>query len=68
MAKFKELEAGVIGLIMQQKDGRITQIGLTVEQSNQLQIFLAILSKDQKLIFMPSEYDLILKSKANGTV
>lgn len=62
MNKFTELEVGAIALIKQQENGRILQIGLTVEQSKMLQMFLASLSQESKLIQMPEEYDLVLKS------
>jgi hypothetical protein len=62
MSKFTELEVGEIALIQQQENGRILQIGLTVEQSKLLQIFLAALSKESKLIQMSDDYDLVLKS------
>ena len=62
MSKFTELEVGEIALIQQQENGRILQIGLTVEQSKLLQIFLATLSHENKLIQMPEDYDLVLKS------
>jgi len=51
-----------IALIQQTEEGRILQIGLTVAQSNMLQFFLAKLSEESKLIQMPEEYDLVLKS------
>ena len=62
MPKFTELEVGAIALIQQQENGRIIQIGLTVEQSKLLQIFLAALSQESKLIQMPEDYDLVPKS------
>ena len=62
MSKFTELEVGEIALIQQQENGRILQIGLTVEQSKLLQKFLATLSQENKLIQMPEDYDLVLKS------
>ena len=62
MAKFTELEVGAIALIQQQENGRILQIGLTIEQSKLLQIFLSTLSQESKLIQMPEDYDLVLKS------
>lgn len=62
MATFETLEVGNIALIQQTKEGRILQIGLTVAQSNMLQFFLAKLSEESKLIQMPEEYDLVLKS------
>ena len=63
MAKFENVEAGTIALIQQQENGRIVQIGITQAQSNMLQFFLAKLSEESKLIQMPEEYDLILKSQ-----
>lgn len=62
MTKITELEVGAIALIQQQENGRIVQIGLTVEQSKLLQIVLARLSQESKLIQMPTDYDLVLKS------
>lgn len=62
MATFETLEVGNIALIQQTEEGRILQIGLTVAQSNMLQFFLAKLSEESKLIQMPEEYDLVLKS------
>lgn len=60
--KFSAVEVGDIALIQQTETGRILQIGLTPEQSKLLQVFLAGLSAESKLIQMPEEYDLILKS------
>ena len=62
MATFETVDAGTIALIQQTETGRILQIALTVEQSKMLQVFLGILSKESKLIQMPEEYDLVLKS------
>lgn len=62
MATFETVEVGTIALIQQTEEGRILQIGLTPEQSNMLQFFLAKLSEESKLIQMPEEYDLVLKS------
>ena len=62
MAKFKTAELGTVGLIQQTPEGRILQIGLTPTQNNMLQFFLAKLSEESKLIQMPEDYDLILKS------
>lgn len=62
MATFETVEVGTIALIQQTEEGRIVQIGLTPSQSNMLQFFLAELSKESKLIQMPEEYDLVLKS------
>ena len=63
MAKFENAEVGTIALIQQQENGRVVQIGITQAQSNMLQFFLAKLSEESKLIQMPEEYDLILKSQ-----
>lgn len=63
MAKFENVKAGTIALIQQQENGRVVQIGITQAQSNMLQFFLAKLSEESKLIQMPEEYDLILKSQ-----
>ncbi len=62
MANFETVEPGTIALIQQKEDGRILQLGLTPAQSNMLQFFLAKISEESKLIQMPEEYDLILKS------
>lgn len=61
MSKFSQVKQGDIALIRQTKEGRIQQIGLTVEQSKMLQIFLSYLSSESPLITMPKEYDLVLK-------
>lgn len=62
MATFETVDVGTIALIQQTEEGRILQIGLTPVQSNMLQFFLAKLSEESKLIQMPEEYDLVLKS------
>lgn len=62
MATFETVEVGTIALIQQTEDGRILQIGLTPNQSEMLQSFLAVISKESKLLQMPEEYDLVLKS------
>lgn len=59
---FTDAEIGTICLIQQTEDGRIVQISTTKEQSAMLQLFLATISQDSKLIIMPEEYDLVLKS------
>jgi len=65
MTTFKTADVGTIALIQQTEEGRILQIGLTLEQSKLLQIFLASLSQESKLIQMPEEYDLVLKTSLN---
>ena len=62
MATFETVEVGTIALIQQTETGRILQIGLTPNQSEMLQSFLAVISKESKLIQMSEEYDLGLKS------
>jgi hypothetical protein len=61
MDNIKGLKVGAIGLIQETDDGRIRQIGLTPEQSEMLQIFLATISKDSPLLQLGEEYDLVLK-------
>jgi len=61
MANFEMLEPGQIALIQQTKEGRILQIGLTAAQSELLQSFLGILSKESPLVQMGEDWDLILK-------
>ena len=67
MTKLERLKIGNVGLIQETKDGRIIQIGLTEKQSNMLQVFLAALSKDQPLVQMTEEFDLILKRDVPDT-
>lgn len=62
MEKFETVKPGTIALIQQTEDGRIVQIGITQAQSNMLQFFLSKLSEESKLIQMPEDYDLVLKS------
>ena len=62
MATFETVDVGTIALIQQTETGRILQIGLTPNQSEMLQSFLAVISKESKLIQMSEEYDLVLKS------
>jgi hypothetical protein len=62
MAQFENVEVGTVALIKQLECGRIAQIALTTQQSSMLQFFLAKLSEENKLIQMPEEYDLVLKS------
>ena len=66
MAQFENVEVGTVALIKQLECGRIVQIALTTQQSSMLQFFLAKLSEENKLIQMPEEYDLVLKSSLNN--
>jgi len=55
-------EAETFNLIQIVENNRISQIGLSKEQSNALQIILSKLSVDKPFVRMGSEYDLTLKS------
>jgi len=61
MPKFERTEIGNLALVQETEDGRIRQIGLTEEQSKQLQFYCAIISKGQPLVQMGEDYDLVLK-------
>ena len=63
---FSYLENGEVGII--QIDGdRVVQLGLTIEQSKMLQIFLASISQTNPIVKMGEEHDLILKHRAKKT-
>jgi len=62
MANYKKLETGKIGLIQEQPDGRILQIGLTPMQSNRLQYFCFSISQQHPLVQMGKDYELALVS------
>ncbi len=62
---FSRLELGKLGLVQETEDGRIIQIGLTPEQSEMLQVFLATISQDKPFVKMGEDYDLVLKSEMN---
>jgi hypothetical protein len=66
MKKIQELEKGKIGLIQEQPDGTIIQLGLNEEQTLLLQYFLAILSKESPIVKLDSEYELIFKNNLNN--
>ena len=59
----ENVEIGKIGLIQQQTDGSIVQLGLSQDQSDILQAFVGSLSNEKPLVKLPSEYDLIFKEK-----
>ena len=61
MAQFERTEIGNLALVQETEDGRIRQIGLTEEQSKQLQFYCALISKNQPLVQMGKEYDLVLE-------
>ena len=62
MAQFERAEIGSICLIKETEDGRIVQVGMTEAQNKMLQFFLAsITSKEQPLVIMGEDFDLVLK-------
>lgn len=61
MAKFERTKIGNLALVQETEDGRIRQIGLTEEQSKQLQFYCAIISQEKPLVQMGEDYDLVLK-------
>lgn len=63
MAQFENLDLGNFALIQQTKNGRIMQIGLTQEQSKQLQFYVALISKKAPILMLGEEHDLILKKE-----
>ena len=63
VGQFKKINIGQLNLVQETADGRIRQIGLTAEQSKQLQSYVALISKDTPLLVMDNEYDLILRSE-----
>ena len=67
MLKLENLKPNEIGLVQQQDDGRIIQIGMTKDQSILLQNFLVILSKESPLVKMGEDYELVLKSQSTTT-
>lgn len=63
MINFETMPPGTFGLVCQSKDGTIKQIGMTQDQSQILQLFLASMSKEKPFINMPSNFDLTLKNQ-----
>ena len=61
MATFGRVKIGNLALVQETEDGRIRQIGLTEEQSKQLQFYCALISQGSPLVQMGEEYDLFLK-------
>jgi hypothetical protein len=59
--EIKNAEVGRIGLIQQQDDGSIIQLGMSEEQSDMLQLLVASISSDKPLVKLPSKYNLIPK-------
>ena len=63
MAQFERTTIGNLAIVQETEDGRIRQIGLTEEQSKQLQFYCGLISTNQPLVQMGEEYDLVLRSE-----
>ena len=61
--EIKNAEKGTFGIIFENEEGIIKQIGLTQEQSQMLKIFMASMSKDSPLIALPKKFDLTFLNK-----
>jgi len=61
MAKYDFIKDGEIGLITT-KNGRIVQLGVTKETHRTLMILIASISKENPLVEMGEDHDLVLKS------
>ena len=61
--EIKNAEKGQFGVIVEDENGVIKQIGLTEEQSQMLKFFLASISQDQPLVALPKKYDLTFLNK-----
>jgi len=61
MANFDFLKDGEIGLITTE-NGRIIQLGLTVDMHRTITAVIAACSKETPLVKMGEEHDLVLKS------
>lgn len=58
-AFMKELPEGSFGIVTPNKDGTVSQIGLTQSQSEMLTVFLASISSEEyPLRKLPKEYNL----------
>ncbi len=61
MTKIQNAEVGQLGLIQQLEDGTITQIGLTPEQSQLLQVLVSSFSSIKNpFLRLPKAYNLKL--------
>lgn len=67
MTKFGRTKIGNLALVQETENGRIRQIGLTEEQSEQLQFYCALISGDQPFVQMGEAYDLVLKHGSEET-
>ena len=63
MENYKTAPTGQVALVMMDDDGRICQLAMSMAQHLALQAFVSQISKDEKLVKMGSEYDLVPKSK-----
>lgn len=61
MANFDFLKDGEIGLITTE-NGRIVQLGLTVDMHRTITAVIAACSKETPLVKMGEDHDLVLKS------
>ena len=61
MENFDFLKDGEIGLITTE-NGRIVQLGLTVDMHRTITAVIAACSKESPLVKMGEEHDLVLKS------
>lgn len=58
-----EQKIGGFGIVQKNKNGTISQIGLTEEQYNQFEIFLVMMSSQKPFYKLPKKYDLVPKDK-----
>lgn len=63
--KIDFIKDGEIGLITAE-NGRIVQLAVTKEMHQTLLLLIASLSKENPLVKMGAEYDLVLKSSAKA--
>jgi hypothetical protein len=61
--KIKPAEIGRLGLIQENQDGSISQIGLTHEQSEALQICVSLIADGKPLVRLPKHFNLRLVGK-----
>lgn len=60
--EYKQLPVNRISIVVATEDGRISQLGMTEDQSLALQAFVASMSKSKPLVKMNENHDLVLKS------
>lgn len=64
--EIKKAKTGQFGIITENKNGVIKQIGLTEEESKMLELFLSSISKVSPLVELPKEYDLTVLNKSDN--